>query len=180
MRKNYPVWIDCEMTGLNPDIHLILEIAVLITDNDLNIVAEGPNIVIHHDDEALSTMDSWSRKQHARSGLLREVRDSTITQARAERDVLAFLRKHCLKGQSPACGNSIDTDRRFLVRHMPRVNDFLHYQSIDVSSIKQLAQRWYPSVKLPVKKDLHRALPDILESIEELRFYRTRVFARNV
>lgn len=177
--KSHMVWIDCEMTGLNPDKENIIEIASLVTDGDLRVVAEGPNLVIHQPEELLAKMDAWNRKQHGKSGLTDMVRRSRISLKEAERQTLQFVRKYCFRKTAPLCGNAIDHDRKFLVRYMPKLNAYLHYRHVDVSSIKELAVRWYPKArrKPPAKQDRHRALADILESVEELRFYR-KVFFR--
>ena len=170
------VWMDLEMTGLDPDRCRILEIATLVTDDRLDVVAEGPDIVVHWPDEVLETMDPWCIEHHGASGLSAAVRTSTIDLARAEATTLEFLRAHARQGKSPLCGNSIGQDRRFLFRHMPTLESFLHYRSVDVSSIKELVRRWYPGLSAPPKKSTHRALDDIHESIAELRFYRDHAF----
>ncbi len=167
------------MTGLDPDTHVIVEIATLITDDELEIVAEGPDLVIHQPPEALATMDDFVRDMHTRSGLLDEIATSTITLDDAARATLDFLRRHIPEARSvPLCGNSIGTDRRFLARHLPEIEDFLHYRSVDVSTIKELARRWYPDAvaSAPRKAGGHRALDDIRESIAELRHYRDTIF----
>ena len=170
------VWMDLEMSGLDPDTCQILEIATLITDGDLNIIAEGPDIVVHQPDEVLAAMDAWCTQQHGASGLTAQVKASTVSLAEAEALTLEFLRAHCSPGKSPLCGNSIGHDRRFLLRYMPQVAGFLHYRIVDVSSIKELTRRWYPTLAAPHKGETHRALDDIRESIAELRYYRERVF----
>lgn len=170
------VWMDLEMSGLDPDTCQILEIATLITDGDLNVIAEGPDIVVHQPDSVLDAMDAWCTQQHGHSGLTAQVKASTVALAEAEARTLEFLRAHCPPGKSPLCGNSIGHDRRFLLRYMPQVSGFLHYRMVDVSSIKELTRRWYPSLSAPRKGETHRALDDIRESIAELRFYRERVF----
>ena len=167
------------MTGLDPELHSIVEIAVLVTDDDLQIVATGPDLVIHQPEEALGRMDEVVRTMHTGSGLLEEVRASTVSLAEAGAAVLAFLRSHIDEPRTvPLCGNSIGTDRRFLARHLPEIEDFLHYRSIDVSTVKELARRWQPSVYegAPSKAGGHRALDDIIESLEELRWYRLAGF----
>jgi oligoribonuclease len=175
--KDNLVWIDCEMTGLDPEKDVLIEIAVIITDNDLNVVEEGPCVAIHQAESKLANMDNWNKTHHSESGLLTRVRQSRIKTDDAEKEVLKFVRKHCYKGKSPLCGNSIGQDRRFLVKYMPRLNDLFHYQSIDVSSIKQLVMRWYPEdYHMRPKNGAHRALADIMESIEELKHYRDKVF----
>ena len=170
------VWIDLEMSGLDPDRHVILEIATIVTDGELNVIAEGPDLVIHAEEAALAAMDAWCTEHHGASGLSAAVRASTVSLAAAEAQTLAFLRAHCEAGRSPLCGNSIGHDRRFLARHMPALAEFFHYRSVDVSSVKELVRRWYPALKAPAKQESHRALDDIRESIAELRFYREQVF----
>lgn len=167
------------MTGLNPDTDVIVEIATLITDDELTLVAEGPDLVIHASDEALAAMAPVVRKMHHRSGLTDRIRASTLTLDEAGSQTLAFLRTHIPEARSvPLCGNSIGTDRRFLARYLPEIEDFLHYRSVDVSTLKELARRWYPAVleSAPQKETSHRALDDIRESLSELRFYRDRLF----
>lgn len=173
------VWMDLEMTGLQPEQDRILEIAVLVTDADLNIVAEGPELVIHQSEEQLALMDEWNRKTHGNSGLIERVRASTVTEAEAEAEVLAFLRKHVGKRVAPLAGNSIHQDRRFLAKYMTDVDAYLHYRLVDVSSLKELARRWFPETyaAVPKKSERHRALEDIRGSVEELRFYRQVLFA---
>lgn len=170
------VWIDLEMSGLNPKEQVILEIASIVTDGSLRIVDEGPNIAIHYPEEALRNMESWSRVHHGKSGLLRRVETSELNCRQAEEETLRFISSHCERGASPLCGNSIWQDRRFLIWHMPELESFLHYRNIDVSSIKELASCWYPSLPPYEKNKSHLALSDILESIEELRYYRERIF----
>ncbi len=167
------------MTGLDPDQHVIVEIATIVTDDELQIVAEGPDLVIHQSPEAMATMDDFVRDMHTRSGLLDAIAASTTTLEDAGEQTLAFLREHVPEARTvPLCGNSIGTDRRFLAKHLNDIEEHLHYRSVDVSTIKELARRWYPEVlsALPRKATAHRALDDIRESIEELRFYRSRVF----
>lgn len=164
------------MSGLDPDTCQILEIATLITDGDLNVIAEGPDIVVHQPDEVLDAMDAWCTQQHGNSGLTAQVKASTVSLAEAEARTLEFMRAHCPPGKSPLCGNSIGHDRRFLLRYMQQVAGFLHYRSVDVSSVKELTRRWYPTLSPPRKGETHRALDDIRESIAELRYYRERVF----
>ena len=171
------------MTGLDPELHSIVEIAVLITDDDLQIVATGPDLVIHQPEDVLARMGDTVRTMHTGSGLLDQVRASNVSLADAGAEVLRFLRSHIDTPRTvPLCGNSIGTDRRFLARHLPEVEDFLHYRSIDVSTVKELARRWQPSVyeAAPVKAGGHRALDDITESLEELRWYRQAGFLRSV
>jgi oligoribonuclease len=156
--------------------HVILEIATIVTDDGLAIAGEGPNIVINYPDEVLEAMDEWSREHHRASGLLDRVRLSTYDCQRAEQETLEFLFKHCNRGESPLCGNSVWQDRRFLMKYMPNLADFLHYRNIDVSSIKELARRWYPTLPAYEKKNDHLALADIKASINELKYYREKVF----
>lgn len=178
--NNNLIWIDLEMTGLDPEKRVILEIATIVTDADLRIVAEGPNIAINHPDEVLRTMEDWSMNHHEASGLLDRVRASSYDCSHAERETLEFLSAHCKRGESPLCGNTIWQDRRFIIRHMPDLAEFFHYRNIDVSSIKELAKRWYPSLPLYRKKKSHLALSDIMESINELKYYRKKVFFKTV
>lgn len=175
-RQSRLIWIDLEMTGLKPEEHVILEIASVVTDDQLEIVAEGPNIAVHVRDEALDHMEDWSRIHHEKSGLLDRVRNSPDVCRSAEEKTLEFLSEHCDKDESPLCGNSVTQDRRFLYEHMPRLEAFLHYRIIDVSSIKELVKRWYPQLPAFEKRKSHRALDDIKESIEELKYYRQKVF----
>ncbi len=172
-------WIDLEMTGLDPEVNVIVEIATLITDDDLQIVAEGPNLIVHTSDAELEKMDPFVLDMHTRSGLLPEIKASTINIKEAGDQTLAFLKEHIQVEKSiPLCGNSIGTDRRFLAKSLPEIEDFLHYRSIDVSSVKELAKRWFPEILVdaPKKNGGHRAMEDIKASVEELRFYRSRMF----
>jgi oligoribonuclease len=172
------IWIDLEMTGLVPESDSIIEIATLLTDRDLQIVAEGPMIAIHQPEAVLALMDEWNQKQHGGSGLLARVRASTVTTASAERQTLDFLAQHVEPGSSPMCGNSICQDRRFLARHMPQLERFFHYRNLDVSTVKELARRWAPAVLEGVKKSgAHLALDDIRDSVSELRHYREQFIA---
>lgn len=167
------------MTGLEPERHVIVEIATVITDDELNIVAEGPDLVIHQGEDALAQMDKFVLDMHTSSGLLEAIRSSTITLEQAGAETLAFIKEHVPEERTiPLCGNSIGTDRRFLVRYLPEIENYLHYRSVDVSTIKELGKRWYPESlsSIPRKAAAHRALDDILESINELRFYRERLF----
>lgn len=166
------------MSGLDPSACRILEIATVVTDANLEILGEGPQLVIHHPDEVLSAMDEWNTTHHRDSGLTQAVREAEISTAQAEASTLEFLREHCSAGSSPLCGNSIGRDRRFLLEHMPDLAEFLHYRNIDVSTIKEVARRWYPDLGEFQKKGSHRANGDIHESIAELRFYREHVFIR--
>ena len=174
-------WLDLEMTGLDPSRHVIVEIATLVTDDELEIVAEGPDLVVHQPQEALAAMDEVVREMHTKSGLLPAITASTTTLEEAGAATLAFLQEHIAEpGSVPLCGNSIGTDRRFLATHVPAVEDFLHYRSIDVSTVKELCRRWYPEVlpAAPAKTATHRALEDIRESVAELRYYRSAAFRR--
>lgn len=176
-KNNNLVWIDMEMTGLDPEKESIIEIATIITDGQLNILAEGPCLVIHQGAKLLGTMDDWNKKQHKKSGLIDEVKKSDMTLKRAEQLTLDFIKHYCLPQSAPLCGNAVHHDRRFLVKYMPRLHEYLHYRHIDVSTIKTLVTHWYPKSKDVFKKrDTHRALDDIRESIEELRFYRKNFF----
>ncbi len=171
--------MDLEMTGLDPDRHVVVEIATIITDDDLRIVAEGPDLVVHATDEQLAEMDDVVVRMHTESGLLDRIRSSELSLADAGAQTLAFLREHIPEARTvPLCGNSIGTDRRFLARHLPEIEEHLHYRSVDVSTIKELAKRWMPALlaEAPAKAGSHRALDDIRESIEELRFYRRALF----
>jgi oligoribonuclease len=171
--------MDLEMTGLDPAKDVIVEVATLVTDDELNIVAEGPDLVVHQDEEALGVMDDFVREMHVKSGLLDAIRASTITLEDAGRETLAFIKTHVPMPRTvPLCGNSIGMDRRFLAVHLPEIEQWLHYRSVDVSSVKELARRWHPEVVAgrPFKSGAHRALDDIRESVAELRFYRERVF----
>ena len=172
-------WMDLEMTGLDPSRHVIVEIATLMTDDDLNIVAEGPDLVVHATDEQLALMEDIVVGMHTRSGLLEAIKASTTTLEEAGAATLEFLRAQVPVGQVPLCGNSIGTDRRFLAAFLPEVEAHLHYRSVDVSTVKELARRWYPTAAAaaPRKAGGHRALDDIRESVEELRYYRAAVFA---
>lgn len=171
------IWIDLEMTGLDPDSDVIIEIATLVTDADLNILAEGPVYAIHQADEILAGMDEWNTNQHGKSGLTARVRASDISLAQAEADTLAFLEHWVPRGKSPICGNSICQDRRFLVRGMPALERYFHYRNLDVSTVKELARRWKPAALASLKKSgNHLALDDIKDSIHELRHYRETFF----
>ena len=166
------------MTGLDPDNDTIIEIATVVTDDDLNIVADGPELAIHQPEAVLSRMDAWNQRQHGQSGLLQRVRNSATTMADAEAQTLAFAQLHVAAGASPICGNSICQDRRFLARHMPAFEKFFHYRNLDVSTLKELARRWRPSLAAGlVKKGAHLARADIYESIAELRYYREHLIA---
>lgn len=171
------IWIDLEMTGLDPDTDVIIEIATLVTDANLNILAEGPTFAVHQSDATLAKMDEWNTNQHGRSGLTQRVRDSNISLAEAEAATIAFLQPWVGKGKSPMCGNSICQDRRFLVRGMPTLERYFHYRNLDVSTVKELARRWAPEVLAGVKKSsAHLAMDDIKDSVNELAHYRAQFF----
>ena len=171
------VWLDLEMTGLHPDRDVIIEVATLVTDRDLNILAEGPELAIHQSQETLAAMDEWCTRTHTASGLVKRIQSSSTTIQEADSQTVQFLREWIKPGASPLCGNSISHDRRFVRRYMPQLEELLHYRNIDVSSIKELVGRWYPpSLRPPPKKGHHLALADIRESVEELRWYREHIF----
>jgi len=176
--NNNLIWIDLEMTGLDTVNDLIIEIATIVTDKDLNILAKGPMIAIHQTDEVMTGMDDWNTKQHGGSGLTDRVRNSTYTEAQAEAETIAFLSQYVDKGKSPMAGNSICQDRRFMARCMPELEDYFHYRNLDVSTLKELANRWKPDVAQGFKKKgSHLAMDDIIDSIEELRFYRAEIMS---
>ena len=171
------VWMDLERTGLDPERDRVIEIAAIVTDDDLGILAESPALAIAQPEERLNAMDEWNLSHHQASGLLDRVRASQVTEAAAEQEILAFVASHVQRGAAPLCGNTIWQDRRFLARHMPTLEGYLHYRSIDVSSIKELVRRWRPDLAEGfVKRNEHRALADIRESIAELAYYRQRFF----
>jgi oligoribonuclease len=173
------VWMDLEMTGLDPARNVIVEIATIVTDDDLEVVAEGPDLVIHQPEEALAAMEEVVREMHQRSGLTEAIRASTVSLEAAGQATLAFIKEHVTEPRTvPLCGNSIGTDRRFLSAYLNDIEEYLHYRSVDVSTLKELAKRWNPAILAdqPRKETAHRALVDIRESIEELRFYRARLF----
>lgn len=173
---NALIWIDMEMSGLNPETDRVLEIAIVITDAQLNTVAEAPVLVIHQPDAVLDVMDNWNKSTHRKSGLIDRVKASTLTEAQAEEQMIAFLAQHVPSGVSPICGNSVHQDRRFLVKYLPKLDAYFHYRLIDVSTLKELARRWKPEVlDGMVKHGKHEALADIHESIEELRYYRAQI-----
>jgi oligoribonuclease len=176
---NRLIWIDLEMTGLSPDTDRILEVALVVTDHDLDVVAEAPVWVVHQTDATLDAMDAWNRSTHGRSGLIEKAKASLHVEADIEAAALAFLREHVPPKASPMCGNSICQDRRFLARTMPALEDYFHYRNLDVSTLKELARRWKPELLKGVPKEgKHEALADVYESIEELRYYR-RHFIRD-
>ena len=171
------IWIDLEMTGLSPDTDVIIEIATVVTDAQLNVIAEGPVIAVHQSDAVMNGMDEWCTRTHGQSGLTERVRASTTDTAQAELQTLEFLQQHVDARSSPMCGNSICQDRRFLARYMPRLEAFFHYRNLDVSTIKELARRWQPdAMKGFTKRATHLALDDIYESIDELKHYRKTFF----
>jgi oligoribonuclease len=171
------VWVDMEMSGLLPETDRILEIAMIVTDGDLNIVAEGPVLVVHQEDAVLDRMDAWNKGTHSKSGLIDKVKASTLTEVEVEAECLAFLKQHVKSSISPMCGNTIHQDRRFMNRYMPKLEAYFHYRNIDVSTIKELCKRWQPEVaKGFSKQQAHTALADIIESVEELRYYREKLF----
>ncbi len=171
------IWIDLEMTGLNPDQDTIIEIATLVTDSELKVLAEGPVLAIYQSDDTLKAMDDWNTKQHGKSGLTARVQQSNVSMAQAEADTISFLRKYLKPNQSPMCGNSICQDRRFLAREMPELETFFHYRNLDVSTIKELARRWRPDILSKLKKQgSHLAMDDIKDSIAELEHYREHFF----
>jgi oligoribonuclease len=167
------VWVDMEMTGLDPDTDRIIEVAVVVTDSELNILAEGPVYVIHQSDEIMDGMDAWNKGTHGRSGLIERVKNSTVTEAEAEAALVEFLKQYMPAGKSPMSGNTICQDRRFMARGMPKLEAFFHYRNLDVSTLKELCRRWKPELVAGFKKkQAHTALADILESVEELKYYR--------
>jgi oligoribonuclease len=171
--ENRLLWVDMEMSGLSPDTDRVLEVAMVVTDAELNVLAEGPVIAVHQDDSVLDQMDAWNRSTHARSGLTSRVRESTVGEAEAERRMLDWAARYVPAGRSPMCGNSICQDRRFMARWMPRLEAFFHYRNLDVSTLKELARRWKPEVLRSFeKKSRHEALADVYESIAELKHYR--------
>jgi oligoribonuclease len=174
---NNLIWVDLEMTGLNPEKERIIEMAIIITDSQLNILAEAPVLAIHQSDGLLNSMDAWNTKQHNSSGLVERVRKSTITEAQAEAAMLEFLRQYVPAGKSPMCGNTIYQDRRFLVKYMPELERYFHYRLLDVSTLKELALRWAPRVYNGLQKEsTHLALDDVRDSIAELKYYRDMLF----
>ena len=178
-RKDNLIWIDLEMTGLDPDQHRVIEIATVVTDKELTVLAEGPVLAIHQADDVLAAMDEWNTRQHTNSGLTERVRASTVYEQEAERATLDFVRQYVDQGASPICGNSICQDRRFLIRHMPDLAAYFHYRNLDVSTLKILCKLWTPELSARFEKhSVHLALADIHDSIRELRFYREHLFKR--
>lgn len=176
---NHLVWLDMEMTGLDPERERIIELAMIVTDSELNVLAESPSWAVHQSEALLDAMDAWNKGTHGRSGLIERVRASTLDEAAAETLALDFVRQYVPKGASPLCGNTIGQDRRFMVRYMPRLESWFHYRNLDVSTLKELCKRWKPEVaKGFVKRSAHTALADIRESIEELKYYRQHFIAR--
>ena len=175
-REQRLVWIDLEMTGLDIDKESIIEIATIVTDGELNILAQGPNLAISVDEKLIDEMDEWNTTHHFGSGLIDRIRNEGVSLDFAEKETLEFLNKWVEPNTAPLCGNSVWNDRRFLEKEMPKVAEFLHYRMIDVSTIKELARRWYPKIDKYHKKASHLALDDILESVEELNYFRERVF----
>ncbi|MDE1711916.1 oligoribonuclease (plasmid) [Chromobacterium amazonense] len=170
---NNLIWLDMEMTGLNPDADRIIEVAMIVTDSQLNVVAESPVLVIHQPDAVLDAMDDWNKNTHGKSGLIEKVKNSAVSEAEAEQVLLEFMMQHVPERTTPMCGNTIHQDRRFMVRWMPKLEAYFHYRNLDVSTLKELCKRWKPEVaKGVVKRGKHEALADILESIEEMRYYR--------
>lgn len=175
LNETHLVWLDMEMSGLDPDVERILEVAMVVTDKDLNVVDTAPVLVVHQSDAVLDGMDNWNKGTHGKSGLIDKVKASTLTEADAEAMLLHFMKQHVGKRISPMCGNSIGQDRRFMARYMPKLEEYFHYRNLDVSTLKELAIRWRPGLKEGFKKaNNHTALADILESIEELKYYRDR------
>ncbi|MFB0826442.1 oligoribonuclease [Chromobacterium violaceum] len=170
---NNLIWLDMEMTGLNPDQDRIIEVAMIVTDSNLNVLAESPVLVIHQTDAILDGMDDWNKNTHGKSGLIEKVKNSTVSEAEAEQLLLEFMMQHVPERATPMCGNTIHQDRRFMARWMPKLEAYFHYRNLDVSTLKELCKRWRPEIaKGVVKRGKHEALADILESIEEMRYYR--------
>ena len=170
------IWIDLEMTGLSPVSDRIIEIATLVTDSDLNIIAEGPNLAINQPEELLNAMDEWNQKHHGATGLIQKVKNSVTSESEAEVKTIEFLERYSTKNASPMCGNSICQDRRFLANYMPKLEAFFHYRNLDVSSLKELARRWKPEILEGVEKiSRHAAMDDIRDSVKELAYYRTNL-----
>lgn len=173
LNPTHLLWLDMEMTGLSPETDRIIELAIVVTDADLNTVAEGPVLVVHQPDEVMNAMDNWNKGTHGKSGLIDRVKASQLNEAEAEAQMLEFVKQHVAAGVSPMCGNSICQDRRFMARSMPQLEAFFHYRNLDVSTLKELAKRWRPGLVEAFKKsNKHEALADIYESIDELKYYR--------
>lgn len=173
LNENHLVWLDMEMTGLDPERERIIEVAVVVTNPQLETVAEGPVLVVHQSDALLDAMDNWNKSTHAKSGLIEKVRASTVSEDDAQAQLLDFLRQYVPAGKSPLCGNTIGQDRRFMVKYMPQLEAFFHYRNLDVSTLKELCRRWKPEIyKNFTKQSKHEALSDIYDSIEELKYYR--------
>ncbi|MBT9590190.1 MAG: oligoribonuclease [Thiobacillus sp.] len=173
LNPTHLLWLDMEMTGLSPETDRIIELAIVVTDADLNTVAEGPVLVVHQTDEVMNAMDNWNKGTHGKSGLIDRVKASQLNEAEAEAQMLEFVKQHVATGVSPMCGNSICQDRRFMARSMPQLEAFFHYRNLDVSTLKELAKRWRPGLVEAFKKsNRHEALADIYESIDELKYYR--------
>ena len=179
--KDHLVWLDMEMTGLDPNLNVIIEVAIVITDSNLNVLAESPSYAVYQSDIELSKMDKWNVSTHTKSGLIERVKVSTYTLEYVEDELLKLIAKYVAKGNSPLCGNTIYQDRKFIVKYMPKLESYLHYRVIDVSTIKELAKRWYPDIASGFEKhNKHEALADIYESIEELKYYRDKLFVNIV
>ena len=177
--SNTLIWIDLEMTGLNPETDRVIEVATIVTDSQLNVLAEGPILAVHQSDAILNGMDDWNKRTHAATGLIERVKLSNLTEVDVERLTVDFLRQYVAKNKSPMCGSSICQDRRFLARCMPELEAWFHYRNLDVSSIKELVHRWKPEIANGlVKKNTHKAIDDIRESIEELKYYREHFFVK--
>jgi oligoribonuclease len=171
--QNNLLWVDMEMSGLNPDTDKVLEVAIVVTDSNLNTVAEAPVLVVHQSDAVLDAMDSWNKSTHAKSGLIERVKASTLNESEVEDRLIAFLQQYVPAAVSPMCGNSVHQDRRFMVRHLPKLEAFFHYRNLDVSTLKELMKRWKPELAAGLTKHgKHEALADIYESIDELKYYR--------
>ncbi|MDE2388893.1 MAG: oligoribonuclease [Betaproteobacteria bacterium] len=176
--NNNLIWVDMEMTGLNPDTDRIIEVALVVTDSQLNTIAEGPVLVVHQPDEVLNGMDKWNQSTHSKSGLIGKVKASRYSEAEVEAQLIEFLKLHVPPGASPMCGNSICQDRRFMVRTMPQLEAYFHYRNLDVSTLKELVKRWKPGIANGLTKDSkHEALADIYDSINELKYYRQHFIA---
>ena len=179
-KKGNLVWCDMEMTGLDANKDTILEIAIQVTDQELNVLSDGLNLIVHQDEPTLQAMGKWCHNQHRASGLWDQVIQSSITVEEAQEEALKLVRKYCYRGRSPLCGNSIGQDRLFLMKYMSKLNDYFHYRNIDVSSLKELAKRWYPDLPPYAKKSTHRAMDDILDSIGELEYYRKYIMLSSI